>query len=320
MTETKRGNGKALRRTAIMVVALAVVFEISLRFVGLGSPVLFVVDPKFGSFPKANQQLRRFFVDIKTNAFGMRSRPVSYAKLNGEYRILFVGDSVPFGTTYVDQMDIFPERIAAILNTNYKDSVTVLNASSPGWAPSNELGFIQARGIYGADMVVLVYNTKDLTQDFAAYRESPMTPIVNPSSATGELWSRYIQPRIFRPGTMVDPGSLTPEGRPSIADEARVMETIKATEQYVASHRAKFVILFSPAMTADVEKYRADWDRALLNLKNWAAEQGVPFLDMSKVMAAQSTALVYFDGIHLRQLGDGLVADAFVRWFEENKQ
>jgi lysophospholipase L1-like esterase len=105
-----------------------------------------------------------------------------------------------------------------------------------------------------------------------------------------------------------------------MVDEVRVMETIKSTQQFVAARGARFVILFCPAITHDVEKYRADWNEALLKLKNWAAQRGVPLLDMSELMAAQSAALVYFDGIHLRPTGDALVADTFVSWFEAHRK
>ncbi len=160
--------------TVLSVAVLAIALEVGLRTIlGLGSPVLYVTDPRFGYFPKGNQHLHRFFVDIDTNRFGMRSDPVSEVKTVGEYRILFVGDSVPFGTTYVDQRDIFVERIGASLKKIRGKLVSALNASSPGWAPSNEFEFIKARGLYDADLVVLVYNTKDLTQPFSPYQESP---------------------------------------------------------------------------------------------------------------------------------------------------
>ncbi len=298
---------------------MGAVSEILLRVVlGLGTPVLFETDPQFGSFPRPNQKLHRFFVDFATNQYGMRSGAIAVHKSAGEYRILFVGDSVAFGTTYVNQGDILVEQIQAALGKG-QPPVIAMNASSPGWAPSNELGFIRARGLLEADMVVMVYNTKDLTQSFAEYRQSPMTPLKNPHFALQELWSRYLSPRLFATLPMVDPGSTAPQGRPLPEDESRVLETIEKTRQFVVGHGARFVILYSPAYTNDVRQYQADWNRALVNLEKWAAEKAVPLLDMTELSANQPDGRLYFDGIHLRAAGDKLYADAFVKWFHDNE-
>jgi hypothetical protein len=299
----------------------ALILEIALRTIfGLGSPVLFETDSSFGSYPRANQHLHRFFADISTNQYGMRSTYDLHERKNGEYRILFVGDSVPFGLTYVDQRDIFVERIGTSLRGSENPHAIALNASSPGWAPSNELGFLKSRGIYGADMVVMVYNTKDLTQRFSPYHESPLVPLQNPPSATSELWQRYVIPRFFPATLVVDSGSTTFDGQPSPADEAGVMETIEATRQLVASQGAQFVILFSPVFTEDVRRYQSGWNQALANLKHWSVERGVAILDMTDVVTVQNAAAMYFDGVHLRPAGNQLYADAFVNWFSHRQR
>ncbi len=303
------------------IAGFALILEITLRTIfGLGSPVLFETDSNFGSYPRANQHLHRFFVDIATNQYGMRSTYDVPKRKNGEYRILFVGDSVPFGLTYVDQRDIFVERIGAGLRGSENPHTIALNASSPGWAPSNELGFLKSRGIYGADMVVMVYNTKDLTQRFSQYHESPIVPLQNPPSATSELWQRYVMPRLFPATSVVDSGSTTLDGQPSSVDAAGVMETIEATRQLVASQGARFVILFSPVFTEDVRRHQSDWNQALANLKHWSVERGVAILDMTDVITVQNAAAMYFDGVHLRSAGNRLYADAFVNWFSHRQR
>jgi hypothetical protein len=299
-----------------VVAGTLLLLEVSLRTIlGLGSPVLYIAQPDFGYFPKGGQHLHRFFVEIDTNLFGMRSRPVSEVKSRGEYRILFVGDSVPFGTTYVDQKDIFVEKIADHFDRIKGRQITVMNASSPGWAPGNELGFLESRGLYHADMVVLVYNTKDLVQPFVPYAESPLVPLQNPPTAVGELWSRYLLPRLIPGRRFVDPGSTSADGQPTAAAESHVLETMEMTRQYVSSHGARMVVLFSPVVTADVRRYQSDWDRALGQLKGWAELHGVPVLDMTKFMAVDDPQKIYFDGVHLRPTGDQIVADAFIERF-----
>jgi hypothetical protein len=303
-----------LRLLAGAVVAL-IALEFALRAVlGLGSPLLFVTDQRYGYFPKSDQHLRRFFAAIDTNDFGMRSPKVLGRKAPGEHRILFVGDSVPFGTTYVGQSDIFVERIGKMLSRSGAP-VSVLNAASPGWAPANELAFIEAKGTYDADLVVLVYNTKDLVQPFAPFEATSQYPLENPSTALSELWTRYVRPRVFNGAPAFDPGSTQDDGRPSMEEAAKVLQTIEATRRAAVSRGARVVILFSPAVTPDVGRYRADWDLAFSNLKGWAARENVAILDMSQAVGNADPAKIYFDGIHLRPAGDALYADTFVQRF-----
>jgi lysophospholipase L1-like esterase len=224
-----------------------------------------------------------------------------------------VGDSVPYGTTYVDQKAIFSEQVVSMMERRH---VTVMNAASPGWAPSNEFEFVKARGIYNADLVVFVYNTSDLAQPFSSYRPSPNTPLQNPPSAIVELWSRYIKPRIINTAAMIDNGSTASEDIPSGAATGMVLATISATRTYVQSQGAKFAILYSPSFTPGLEKRRAEWDRALNGLRRWVSAHDVPFLDMSTVIKPEKVPSLYFDRIHLRPSGDRLMAQNFVGWFD----
>ncbi len=74
--------------------------ELGLRMIlGLGHPLLFEVEPLFGSFPRRNQHLHRFFVNLATNEYGIRSGPGERDTRDPKYRILFVGASAAVGTT-----------------------------------------------------------------------------------------------------------------------------------------------------------------------------------------------------------------------------
>jgi hypothetical protein len=315
---TKRIAFGVLIRIGATMAMLCLFAEVLLRVVlGLGSPVLFLTDTRFGYFPRGDQHLRRFFVAIDTNHYGMRSAAIPEKKGAKDFRILFVGDSVPFGTTYVGQRDIFVQRIAAQLGNRREAQVSVMNASAPGWAPGNELGFLQARGTYDADVVVLVYNTKDLSQPFSVYKQSPLIPLRNPPLALVELWSRYLKPRILSESDLVDPGSTSNEGGPSATIEQSVLQTVDLTRQLVESRSARFAILLIPAFTSDVVLHQFEWDQGVRQLKRLAAQEDIPILDLTRDLSATDAASLYFDGIHLRQAGNEFVASKFVSWFNE---
>jgi hypothetical protein len=239
----------------------------------------------------------------------MRSDAVPAARERGSIRLLFVGDSVTFGTTYVDQSKIFTELIKFALATRYNVPVDVLNASAGGWAPENEYQFLATRGTFGADAVVLVLNTNDLDQPFAPHEEGPQFPIQRPPSALSELWTHYVEPRIKARVASADPGSL-PEAAPNPALEAGVFATLERARALVQSRGARFAILFSPA---DFSYQSAPaWMAAVQTLREWAQHHGVPLIDMTAPYRHYPHPQIYFDDIHLRPFAHELVANAFV--------
>src|SRR5262249_46621318 len=181
----------------------ALLGELSLRiFLGLGTPVLIAPDTDqasggFGYAPAPNQSVRRFLASNEINRFSMRSRDVSETKPSGRLRIYFIGDSVTYGTTYVDQSSIFTSVLSRELPQRLHQDVEILNASAGGWAASNEVAFLKKRGTFNADVVLIVLNTADLTQPFANFEASINSPTERPSTAFSELWSRYIAPRVL---------------------------------------------------------------------------------------------------------------------------
>src|SRR5437763_17186053 len=95
-------------RLAGTAIILLLVIELALRLVlGLGNPVIYQPDPACGYLPVPNQHVTRFFCRNDINSFGLRCPEFTANKPPGTLRILFVGDSVTYGTTHVDQSKIF---------------------------------------------------------------------------------------------------------------------------------------------------------------------------------------------------------------------
>lgn len=290
--------------------------ELGLRItIGLGTPVLFRVNDLYGSFPRENQIVHRFGKVITTNGQGMRSDPLPSSHRDGELRILFVGDSVAFGTTFVDQADILTQKIKLMLRESGYTSVSVANASSPGWSPENEYKYLLYEGVFSADYVVMVYNTNDLAQKFTPYSPTPLTPTQNPSCALIELWSRYISPRLGLVTAAVDPGSTNDDGPPNTTDVSAVVATVGRTKELVVAAGAQFVILYVPTETRNVKAHKPVWDAAWNDMKAWAVGSGVPVIDTTQYLSGLPADAIYFDGIHLRPEGNNAVAKAFLKWF-----
>jgi hypothetical protein len=242
--------GCRMLRAALAVALLLGVLECVLRLgFGFGRPLLYVADASAGYLPAPNQELRRFGARIHINDYGMRSASVSQPRPVEERRLLFIGDSVTFGTTYVDQETIFTTLIRDALNRERGRVTEVLNASAGGWAPENEYRYLTSRGTFDADVVIFVVNTNDLGQPFERFKPSLQFPVRNPSTATGEVLERYVAPWIISGIQTSDPGSL-PTSEPDPAIEVRVLQALSQANTFARSQGATFMLVFSPTDAA----------------------------------------------------------------------
>jgi hypothetical protein len=292
------------------VIAAAIVLEVALRgALGMGHPLLVEKDPAVGYMPVPNQDVHRFFRTIEINSFGMRSDEIPRAKPAGEQRILITGDSVTFGTTYVDQRSIFANLIERDLRAQGKP-VRVLNVSMSGWAPANELDYLKSRGTFDADLILVVLNTEDLAQPFSPFNPKISGPTRDPRSAISELVRRYALPLVFRSLQPHDAGSSLIADRNAAAIEPQVLGTLQKMQRLASQSGARFGIVFSPSHDPHVGNNRQVWQSLIDVFRDWARKNGIAVVDMTPRYSAYPAADVYYDGLHLRPLGHQLVAKA----------
>lgn len=307
-----RHKSKVAIYIASAVLAIVLVAEVGLRIRGLGNPVLFTADSACGYLPTPSQEVRRFGALNIINRFGMRSPDFTEQGNGNAARVLFVGDSVTYGTTMVDQSEIFTSLISRDLPGQIGRPVEVLNASAGGWAVGNELGFLRSRGTFGSSLVIFVLNTGDLFQPFSRVELSlsrgfPHTP---PPCALYELWVRYAWPRIVHDKSAVDPGSLLAPGEIAAGVQA-TLRALAQADQLTRSRGAHFAIIYSPFSGA--QSTDAGYTKAFDDLRSWALTRRVPFVSLESDYAKLPATLVYRDGIHLRPAGHKLVASAVER-------
>ncbi|OGI44352.1 MAG: hypothetical protein A2150_04835 [Candidatus Muproteobacteria bacterium RBG_16_64_11] len=102
-------------------------------------------------------------VPVKINAYGMRDREVG-EKISGEFRLLVLGDSVPFGIG-VRYEDSFPHQIEMLLNERYPNAgrFSALNLGVPSYNTEQELIQFKSLGLTLApDAVMLLFSANDI--------------------------------------------------------------------------------------------------------------------------------------------------------------
>ncbi len=180
----------------ISVFIFPLFIEIFAKYVlGLGDPPISIEHRTIEYEFAPNQNLRRFHKKIKINSMGMRSN--EFSKHLNKKRILVYGDSVIWGGSLTDQKDLSTEILKRLLEEN-NYNFDVGNVSAGSWGPGNWLAHIKERGIYGAEIVILVISSHDWVDNptYQSIKNNVYLPTKKPNFAAEELITRYIIPKI----------------------------------------------------------------------------------------------------------------------------
>lgn len=287
------------------LLAVAVAAECVLRYgVGLGNPVLVTPDAACNYIVKPDQDITRFFRHTHINHYGMRSNEVPPTRTPHTLRVMFVGDSITYGTSRVGQSEIFAEVVQRELPSVVHEPVEVLNASASSWAIDNELSYIRSRGIFQSDEVLLVLNSDDLAQPRATIQDlGDDLPVKRPATALGELYMREVKVHLFHAHARTDAGETSDPGAQGII-QANLAD-LDAFRALVAGQHARFAIVYVP-FRKDIPE---DSSGPASVLRGWAAAHQVPFLDLTEVEAKYSPDQITLgDGMHLNAAGHRMVA------------
>ena len=107
---------KVLIFSIISITFIAVfITELYLKKIGLGDPVRYDSNIFYGYSPKENQIKNRFKnAKVTINDVGLRS--LENWKKNDSKKIVFLGDSVTYGGSYIDDKDTFSHIVCEKLN------------------------------------------------------------------------------------------------------------------------------------------------------------------------------------------------------------
>lgn len=144
------------------ILALIVIFffliELILRLIGFGTPVLYK-NTNENYYPEKNQNLKRFKGNsIKINDLEMRTN-FSWDNQNTK-SIIFYGDSVTFSGSYIDNKDMFSEKIC----TDYFVQYICGNYGVNGYLLqnlTNRIKQIESRKVLYEKMIIVVSSSFD---------------------------------------------------------------------------------------------------------------------------------------------------------------
>lgn len=170
-----------LALTGVVLLVVLGLAELLLRSMyGLGNPVLYRANPLYGYRPQPHQEVTRFSgARIQINNLGLRASRKWDSSRDG--RVLFLGDSVTYGGSYIDNDELFSEL--AVQNLKGVESG---NGGVNGWGVENVHGLLVRSEFLPARTYVTLFIPHDFYRGVTSQQAVPYWSR-NPSSALEEL-------------------------------------------------------------------------------------------------------------------------------------
>ncbi len=142
--------------SAVSLLSILLLSEIVLRnFFGFGSPILYDSNPLYGYRPIPNQNQKRFSgAKIRINNLGLRA--LSDWDENKDNKILFLGDSVTYGGSYISNEELFSTKSIGNMSGYISG-----NAGVNAWGVDNIYGLIIQKEFFPAKHYITVLIEED---------------------------------------------------------------------------------------------------------------------------------------------------------------
>ncbi len=302
---------------SILIVSIFIVLSVFLsehilRYLGLGDPVIYETNPAWKYSLIENQKKIRFRdKEILINNAGLRSNK-QWVKQNNKL-ILFIGDSVTYGGSKIDNKDLFSERICKSL----KKEFVCGNAGTNGYGILNMV--MRSRydvRIQNADIVIFVLILQDFWRGLVDMRQlgfftaSPNSFFPAIEEAINYFGWKYDINRYLGQKDEKD-NVVKSSKRKEIIHKLRQDETDFAIENLnkeifrLASQNKKVFVFFSPSRHSLVEKEN-EWER---ELKDEIMKNVKNIYDLTDDFRNNMQSEIFVDDVHLNLKGHEVVSD-----------
>ncbi|AHM62225.1 hypothetical protein D770_19880 [Flammeovirgaceae bacterium 311] len=142
----------------VFLLLIGLAGELLGRYFGLTSFPLYEASDAYEYIHAPNQKVRIYGNWYITNEHSMRSKPLSEADST---IILLIGDSLINGGNATDHDSLASTMLEISLSDYFNSNVRVLNIAEGSWGPDNAAAYIKERGVFNADMIMLVFSSAD---------------------------------------------------------------------------------------------------------------------------------------------------------------
>lgn len=331
-----RGLSPSATRAALTVLAAGLpvlVLERAARPFVERLTTLFVPDPELGWRHRPGAADTYWGEPVRLNAHGQRGPERAPTRTPGTTRVLVLGDSVAFGLLVADDADTFPARLEDELATRLGRPVECLNTAVAGWSTRQERLFLAREGArWQPDLVLLAFVLNDVTEpsgaravgQFAYARPEGMPAWLADCGIHLALRELALRRALAgdSPAARAHQERLTPYHLMLQPDTARVQAAWGALWPELAGLQAwgeaEDVPLALVVFPHGFQLGEPAADAPQRNLAGFAAEAGLPLLDLLPAFAAAGAgAGLFLDALHPSAAGHALAAAETARFLVE---
>lgn len=259
---------------------------------GLGEPLIHESNKLFGYRPRPNQEVQRQRgAVIRTNNIGLRNNDDWDA--DPADKILFLGDSVTYGGSYIDNDQLF----TTILDKSIPNK-QVGNSGVNGWGVENVYGLVVDAGFQPASCYVIFLTEGDFYRGLAntyGWRKKPKSPI-------RELLVHYLSLWIHQQKYRVRKNA---DAKPILADLAA--KKLARMERLLKSKSYRQLVVITPTK---LQAYNDDPVDPMVKAALYNNDVKVTYLKDAIRKQVQdhnlSSESLYFDNAHLEVDGHKL--------------
>lgn len=264
------------------------------KFVGLGNPLIYQHSKIFGYDIKPNQKVKRRGKTISINDLGMRN--LRDWNNNYDKKILFLGDSVTFGGSIINDEDTFVLKTCKKLQ-NIK--VMCGNFSVNGFGIESISKKIEYKNFSDEDLIIIVFIGNDFERGLNHIGIQPYfsKEIFNFYPALTELMLMVIDK--FRNKLRYDFANLSENNE---TYKKYQLQQINNLKKIIKKNNKKYFIFYSP------EYSELENNKQYFYIKEKMSKEFKNFIDLTNDLRNYKEK-IYFDGLHLNKFGHEIYAN-----------
>mgnify|MGYP002853279701 CR=1 FL=1 len=286
--------------------------EVALREIwGFCDAPLSIESERYEYIFAPNQDRFRFGKHVRYNSFSQRSEEPKKGK---KKKVLGCGDSVINGGSLTDQKDLATTLFEEMTG------VQMLNISAGSWGPDNCAAYIEEKGTFDAEGIILVVSSHDAHDNMnfqPVVGQSVAFPKKQYTLAIVELVDRYLVPRVSSMFKSSKGSSSNPLD-PDAAVNAGIQKSGKEfnpgfgqLKEIADSCGMWFSVYLHPEKNeVEAGAYNTQGEEIIA----WARANDVPlYLGLEEGEALDG----FRDNIHLNELGQQRLAECFKKIYKE---
>jgi len=263
------------------------------KFMGLGNPVLYDSSPIYGYRPLPNKEYRRFGgAKIKFNNLALRTESDWDDKR--ENKILFLGDSITYGGSYIDNSELFSSLVVKDFN-GYESG----NAGVNGWGVENIHGLVVESNFLPAQIYVTTLPEGDFYRGLTRLQGLPFfnNP---PRLAFEELWLFFC---CSQNNKRYRPWQDFSDEKQTILVVEKAVNKLRQMDMYLKEKGFEHLIFITPSLNQALEKKDESTLIQKMLLKH--SLKFIPIKDELKKYDFSDNQIISFynDNIHLTKEG-----------------